>query len=125
VPYLRLVVAGGAGVLAYWLVVTGKLTIDVGIGRRTRPLGPLTMEVAARPETLFDVIAGPYLERTPKALSSEIEVLQGRSGPDSSSLSTSRRPPIRRSYSPPGIRKPRHRCGRCSAYPLGTTSRVT
>jgi hypothetical protein len=73
---LRLVGAGGAGVLAYWLVVTGKLTLDVGIGRRTRPLGPLRMEVAARPETLFDVIAGPYLERTPKALSSEIEVLE-------------------------------------------------
>jgi hypothetical protein len=43
----------------YVLVVRGALTLDLGIGRRTRPLGPLTRTIAARPETVFDVIAGP------------------------------------------------------------------
>ncbi len=62
--------------LAYWLVVSGKLTLDTGVGRRTRPLGPLTVEMAADPGTVFDVIAAPYLGRTPHALRGEIEVLE-------------------------------------------------
>jgi hypothetical protein len=36
----------------------------------------LTVEVAADPDTVFDVIAGPYLGRTPTALSGEIQVLE-------------------------------------------------
>jgi hypothetical protein len=69
----------GLGAAGWRLVVTGQLTVDTGIGRRVRPLGPLTMVIAADPETVFDVIAAPYLGRTPRALSSEIEVLE-RSG---------------------------------------------
>jgi hypothetical protein len=69
----------GLGAAGYRLVVSGQLTVDTGIGRRFRPLGPLTMVIAADPETVFDVIAAPYLGRTPRALSSEIEVLE-RSG---------------------------------------------
>jgi hypothetical protein len=72
----RLVVAGTGGALGYWLVVSGKLTLDIGVGRRIRPLGPLTLDVAADPETVFDVIAAPYLGRTPRALGREIEVLE-------------------------------------------------
>jgi hypothetical protein len=72
----RVVVAGTGAALAYWLVVSGKLTLDIGVGRRTRRLGPLTVEVAADPETVFDVIAAPYLGRTPRALGGEIEVLE-------------------------------------------------
>jgi len=34
------VAAGGLAGLGYYLVVTGKLTIDTGWGRRVRPLGP-------------------------------------------------------------------------------------
>jgi hypothetical protein len=64
-----------AGV-AYRLVVSGQLTLDIGIGRRVQPLGPLSMSIAADPETVFDVIASPYLGRTPRALSGEIEVLE-------------------------------------------------
>jgi len=68
-------VAGVAG-LGYYLVVTGKLTIDTGWGRRTRPLGPFGIEIAAPAETVFDVIAGPYLGRTPRAMSSKLRVVQ-------------------------------------------------
>jgi hypothetical protein len=66
--------AGSVGATVYALVVSGRLTLDTGIGRRNRPLGPLTVEMAADPETVFDVIAGPYLGRTPRALQGEIEV---------------------------------------------------
>jgi Polyketide cyclase / dehydrase and lipid transport len=65
-----------AGATGYGLVVGGQLTLDTGIGRRSRPLGPLTVLIAAEPEIVFDVIASPYLGRTPRALSGEIEVLE-------------------------------------------------
>src|SRR5262245_54404195 len=65
-----------AGWLAVRLFVTGALTLDVGIGRRVRPLGPLDVDIAAHREVVFSVIAGPYLERTPRAISGEIEVLE-------------------------------------------------
>ena len=58
----------------YVLVVRGALTLDLGIGRRTRPLGPLTRTIAAPPETVFDVIAGPYLGRTPRAMQDKLQV---------------------------------------------------
>src|SRR6516225_5275448 len=53
----------GASATGYALVVRGALTLDLGIGRRTRPLGPITLTIAAPPETVFDVIAAPYLGR--------------------------------------------------------------
>jgi hypothetical protein len=55
--------AGGLAGLGYYLVVTGKLTIDTGWGRRVRPLGPFGVEIAAPATTVFDVIAAPYLGR--------------------------------------------------------------
>src|SRR5262249_50661947 len=64
-------VVGLAG-LAYYLVVTGKLTLDTGWGRRVRPLGPLAIEVGAPASTVFDVIAAPYLGRTPRAMSGKL-----------------------------------------------------
>jgi Polyketide cyclase / dehydrase and lipid transport len=68
--------AGGLAGLGYYLVVTGKLTIDTGWGRRVRPLGPFGVEVAAPAATVFDVIAAPYLARTPRAMSGKLRVLQ-------------------------------------------------
>ncbi len=64
------------GVAGYRLVVSGRLTLDFGVGRRVRPLGPLTVRIAADRETTFEVIASPYLGRTPRALGGEIEVLE-------------------------------------------------
>jgi len=66
------VLGGAAG--AYRLLVRGDLTLDVGVGRSMQPLGPLIRHIAAPPETVFDVIAAPYLGRTPRALRHELEV---------------------------------------------------
>jgi Polyketide cyclase / dehydrase and lipid transport len=66
---------GGLEGLGHYLVVTGKLTVDTGWGRRVRPLGPYGVEVGAPADTVFDVIAGPYLGRTPRAMSGEFQVL--------------------------------------------------
>lgn len=52
------------------------MTLDLGVGRRTRPLGPMQVQVAAPPETVFDVISQPYLKRTPRAMSQKLEVLE-------------------------------------------------
>lgn len=67
--------AGALGT-AYVLLVRGDLTMDLGIGRRTRPLGPLHCSVAASPEIVFDVIAAPYLHRTPRAMGDKLRVLE-------------------------------------------------
>ena len=66
----------GAGVVTWALVVRGALSLDLEVGRRLRPLGPITLLVAAPRDTVFDVIAAPYLGRTPKALGSKLEVLE-------------------------------------------------
>lgn len=63
--------AGGA-----LLVVRGALTIDIGVGRRTRALGPLNAEIKAEPEVVFDVVAAPYLGRTPRAMADKLRVVE-------------------------------------------------
>ncbi len=72
--------AGGgvaaADVGAYLGLVTGAMPLDLGVGRRTRPLGPLTVDVEAPREVVFEVIAAPYAERAPRALREKVEVLQ-------------------------------------------------
>ena len=60
----------------YELVVRGALTLDLGIGRRVRPLGPITVAIAAPPDTVFDVVAAPYVGRTPRAMQSKLRVLE-------------------------------------------------
>jgi len=73
----RIILAGAAIVGArcfYELVARGWLTLDIGIGRRIRPLGPITRTIAAPPELVFDVIAGPYLGRTPRAMRGTLRV---------------------------------------------------
>jgi hypothetical protein len=75
----RAVVGTGAalaGFTAYRLVATGALTLDTGVARRTRRLGPLTVEIGAPRDVVFDVIAAPYLERLSRAMANEITVLE-------------------------------------------------
>ena len=60
----------------YALVVRGALTLDLGLGRRVLPLGPITRSIAAPPEVVFDVIARPYLGRTPRAMQDKLRVLE-------------------------------------------------
>ena len=76
-PMRRILLAGAAIAGArgfYELVARGWLTLDLGIGRRIRPLGPITRTIAAPPELVFDVIAGPYLGRTPRAMQETLRV---------------------------------------------------
>jgi hypothetical protein len=57
-------VAGG-GVIAGYLVfrglLSGAVSLDLGIGRTTHPLGPRSIHISAPPEVVFDVMAQPYL----------------------------------------------------------------
>ena len=70
--------AGGASVaaLAWALVVRGSLSVDLGVGRRYRPLGPMTVRIAAPRDVVFAVVSEPYLERTPRALRAKLEVVE-------------------------------------------------
>jgi hypothetical protein len=76
---VALLAAGGALALglrrAYRLLVNGSVTIDLGLGRRLQPLGPLRQAIRAAPrDVVFDVIAAPYLGRTPRALADKLQV---------------------------------------------------
>jgi hypothetical protein len=66
--------ASAAGL--YRLLVRGTLTVDIGVGRSLRPLGPFTVRIEAPRELVFDVIAAPYLRRTPRALQGKLEVVE-------------------------------------------------
>ncbi len=67
---------GGLGLGLYALLVRGSLTIDVGIGRSVRRLGPIVWRIGAPRELVFEVISAPYLRRTPRALESKLRVLE-------------------------------------------------
>src|SRR6266545_4567538 len=63
------------GLAAGWaLLARGALTVDLGIGRTIRPLGPVSWKIGAPPEVVFDVIASPYLGRTPRAVQKKLQV---------------------------------------------------
>jgi len=68
--------AGGLAGAGYYLVVSGKVTVDTGWGRRVRPLGPFGVQIAAPAPVVFDMIAAPYLKRTPRAMAGKLRVLQ-------------------------------------------------
>jgi hypothetical protein len=73
---LALAASAGMAVGTYALLVRGSLTLDIGIGRRERLLGPLKLHIAAPRELVFDVISVPYLGRTPRALEGKLRVLE-------------------------------------------------
>jgi len=67
---------GGGAAAGYLGLVTGALPLDVGVGRRTHPLGPQTVGIQAPRQVVFDVIAQPYLGRTPRAMREKLNVLE-------------------------------------------------
>jgi Polyketide cyclase / dehydrase and lipid transport len=75
---MRRVLLGVALVLggkrAYRFYASGAVTIDSGVGRRVRALGPVTWEIAAARETVFEVIASPYLGKTPRSMKDHLDV---------------------------------------------------
>jgi hypothetical protein len=73
---LTLAALGGIGIGLYAALVRGTITIDLGVGRSVRPLGPFTWQISAPRELVFEVISAPYLQRTPRALESKLRVLE-------------------------------------------------
>jgi hypothetical protein len=69
-------VAAGTAAAGYVGLVTGACTLDLGIGRRARPLGLRLVEITAPREVVFDVIAESYLGRAPRALAGKLRVLE-------------------------------------------------
>jgi hypothetical protein len=64
----------------YELLVRGRVMLDLGVGRTVRPLGPITLRIAAPRDVVFGVISAPYLERTPRALEQKLQVLERSEG---------------------------------------------
>lgn len=75
---LRTAVLGGAIAAAggYIAVVTGRLTLDVGIGRRTRPLGPIVVDIDAPRALAYAAASAPYAERRTRAMQEKVEILE-------------------------------------------------
>lgn len=74
-----MVIAAVLGLLLALLIgawLTGRLTIDLGWGRTRHPLGPIDLMIDAPRAMVFDVVASPYLGRTPRELSDQLEVLE-------------------------------------------------
>jgi hypothetical protein len=67
---------GGTALGLTWLLVRGALTVDLGLGRSMRRLGPSTVRIDAPREVVYDVIAAPYLRRTPRALEEKLHVVE-------------------------------------------------
>lgn len=67
--------AGLVGCAGYLGLVTGAVPIDLNIGRRTRPLGPLAVDVFASREVVFDVLSEPYLGRQTRPVAEKVRVL--------------------------------------------------
>ena len=71
-------IAGSALGLGAWrvyrLLASGALTLDLGVGRRVQTPGPLVETIRAPQDVVFDVIAAPYLGRTPRALADRLHV---------------------------------------------------
>ena len=73
-PLLTASALGLGGWRAYRLLASGALTLDLGVGRRIQPLGPFVRTMQSPPEVVFDVVAAPYLGRTPRALADKLAV---------------------------------------------------
>jgi hypothetical protein len=68
--------AAGALTGSYLGLVTGAIPVDLGLGRRLRPLGPFGIDIEAPVEVVFDVLSEPYLGRQTRAVAEKIRVLE-------------------------------------------------
>jgi hypothetical protein len=65
----------GLAAAGYLALVTGACPVDLGIGRRSRPLGPQAVDIAAPRGLVFEIIAQPYLGRPTRAVQQKVRVL--------------------------------------------------
>ena len=66
-----LLIAWAAG--AFLLLAMGRLTLDLRWGRSVHPLGPITFQIEAPRDLVFEIITAPYTGRAPS--DSGIDVL--------------------------------------------------
>jgi hypothetical protein len=69
-------VAAGTATAGYLGLVTAAVPVDLGVGRRHLPLGPLRVDIAAPRELVFDILATPYLGRQTRAMADKIRILE-------------------------------------------------
>ena len=70
------VAAAGTLTGGYLGLVTAAVPVDLGFGRRTRPLGPFGVEIDAPVDVVFDVLSEPYLGRQTRAVAEKIRILE-------------------------------------------------
>ena len=61
-----------------WLL--GALTLDLGIGRTTQPLGPREWRFDASRERVYELLTAPYAERRPRAMREKVEIWERAEG---------------------------------------------
>jgi hypothetical protein len=78
-PLGRLAALAGLGTglaaAGYLALVTGACPVDLGVGRRSRPVGPQVFDIAAPRELVFEIIAQPYLGRPTRAQQDKVRIL--------------------------------------------------
>ena len=78
---LALAGVGAAGASGLYLgLVTGAVTLDLGVGRRTRPLGPLEVTIAAPRRLVYDAATAPYAVRQARAMREKVQILERGDG---------------------------------------------
>jgi hypothetical protein len=65
-------VSAAGGLL--WLMMRGKLTLDLGWGRTLHEIGPISTRIEAPRPLVFEQIASPYLGRTAREARAHLEV---------------------------------------------------
>jgi hypothetical protein len=68
--------AAAAAAGGYLGLITGALPVDLGLGRRTRPLGPYGIDILASADVVFDILSEPYLGRQTRAVAAKIHILE-------------------------------------------------
>jgi hypothetical protein len=66
---------GGVITLFSWMA-RGRLTLDADLGRSFHPLGPLTVQIDAPRDLVFEQLSAPYLGRTPRETAATLEVIE-------------------------------------------------
>lgn len=71
-----LLAGAGAAAGGYLGLVTGAVTVDLGLGRRVRPLGPIDLVIEAPRQLVYEVVTAPYAPRPTRALREKVTVLE-------------------------------------------------
>jgi hypothetical protein len=66
---------GGVISLFSWMA-RGRLTLDARLGRSLHQLGPLTVEIAAPRDLVFEQLSAPYLGHAPRDVAATLEVIE-------------------------------------------------